>query len=255
MVRREEDEGSLNGKRRFVDEMGTEEREWNLDEAKLKNVKKRWLMQYFGDICIYIKQGRQQIRHQMWRKQLRNRSEEEELIERIRNNDQRAMSELYNQYAGVMTSVCFRYLSQEEDVKDVLQESFICIFTSIGKFHPQHELSLKAWIKKIVVNHSIQYLQKRKRLTFIEQYDTLENDISNEESEEINEVTDDELHKLICQLPDGYRTVLNLFIFEGYSHKQISQMLGINERTSSSQLSRAKRLLSKSITDFIRRKQ
>ena len=91
----------------------------------------------------------------MWRKMPRSRTREEELIERIRNNEQRAMSELYYMYANALTSVCYRYLLQEEDVKDVLQESFVSIFTTIGKFRPQHEQSLKSWMVRIAINRSI----------------------------------------------------------------------------------------------------
>ena len=181
----------------------------------------------------------------MWRKMPRSRTREEELIERIRNNEQRAMSELYYMYANALTSVCYRYLLQEEDVKDVLQESFVSIFTTIGKFRPQHEQSLKSWMVRIVINRSIRFLRERNRLKFVEQDDILLNNTTDEEPDA----------RLICELPDGYRTVLNLYVFEGCTHRQIAEMLSINERTSSSQLYHAKRLLSKRITEFIKKKQ
>lgn len=190
----------------------------------------------------------------MWRKMPRSRIREEELIERIRNNEQRAMSELYYMYANALTSVCYRYLLQEEDVKDVLQESFVSIFTTIGKFRPQHEQSLKSWMVRIVINRSIRFLRERNRLKFVEQDDILLNNTTDEEPD-ASEITDDELYELICELPDGYRTVLNLYVFEGCTHRQIAEMLSINERTSSSQLYHAKRLLSKRITEFIKKKQ
>ncbi len=138
---------------------------------------------------------------------------DEQLVERIRQNDQRAMSLLYQRYVGILTSVCYRYIVQESDVKDVLQNSFVKIFTSLDAFEFRGE----------EVN--------------------------------LDRISDDELHQLIRELPDGYRTVLNLFVFEGLSHRQIAELLSIKESTSASQFYFAKRLLAKRIKDLKNKKE
>ncbi len=175
-----------------------------------------------------------------------------QLVERIRQKDQRAMAELYQQYVGELASVCYRYVPQENDAKDVLQNSFVKIFTSIGSFEYRGEASFRGWMKKLVANEALRYLKNRKRLLFAE-HEAARMKYENEEDLEPEQVSPDILHQLITELPDGYRMVLNLFVFEGYSHKQISEMLGISEATSASQLFYAKRLLAKKIKDVTRK--
>ena len=102
---------------------------------------------------------------------------------------------------------------------------------------------------RIVINRSIRFLRERNRLKFVEQDDILLNNTTDEEPD-ASDITDDELYELICELPDGYRTVVNLFVFEGYSHRQIASLLNIKESTSASQLYYAKRLLAKKIKEL-----
>lgn len=178
---------------------------------------------------------------------------DEQLVERIRQNDQRAMSQLYQRYVGILTSVCYRYIVQESDVKDVLQNSFVKIFTSLSKFEFRGEESLKVWMTRIVVNESLNYLQSRRKMLFVEDERILR-DLPDEEVC-LDRISDDELHQLIRELPDGYRMVLNLFVFEGLSHRQIAELLSIKESTSASQFYFAKRLLAKKIKDLKNKKE
>ena len=179
---------------------------------------------------------------------------DDQLVVRIRQNDQRAMSQLYQRYVGILTSVCYRYVAQESDVKDVLQNSFVKIFTSLDTFEFRGAESLRVWMTKIVVNESLNYLQSCKKMLFVEDERILR-DLPDEEEVSLDRISDDELHQLIRELPDGYRTVLNLFVFEGLSHRQIAELLSIKESTSASQFYFAKRLLAKRIKDLKNKKE
>ena len=178
----------------------------------------------------------------------------EQLVERIRKKDLRAMSQLYQMYVEELSSVCYRYVPSDEDAKDVLQNSFVKIFTSMATFEYRDEPSFRAWLVKIVVNEALHFLQERKRLQFTDLHEATLLQTSDEEPE-TEHITADELHQLISELPDGYRTVLNLYVFEGYSHKKIAELLGIKEATSASQLYYAKQRLSRSIMKLINKKQ
>ena len=176
-----------------------------------------------------------------------------QLVERIRKKDQRAMSQLYQMYVEELSSVCYRYVPDEDDAKDVLQNSFGKIFTTISALDYRGEDSFKAWMKRIVANEALGYLKQRKKLVFVEYNAASQDSVDDEPQPE--RLSPDELHKLISELPDGYRMVVNLYVFEGYSHKQIAELLSISERTSASQFYHAKRLLAKSIKDLTRDKR
>ena len=171
-----------------------------------------------------------------------------ELVERIRQKDQRAMSQLYQMYIGELSSVCYRYVPSEDDAKDVLQNSFVKIFTSLPTIDYRSEEALRGWMRRIVVNEALLFLRERKKLRFepIMSQTTLMDDEEPESEQRLPDV----LHRLVSQLPDGYRTVLNLYVFEGCSHRQIAELLGITESTSASQLYFAKRLLARRIKEL-----
>lgn len=179
----------------------------------------------------------------------------EQLVERIRNHDQRAMSQLYNLYVGMLSSVCYRYVPAESDAKDVLQNSFVKIFKSIPSFEYRGENAFKGWMVRVVVNEALNYLKEQKRFSFMEHDATDILQIPNDEDLDTEYVSPDELHQIVSELPDGYRMVLNLFVFEGCSHKQISEMLGIKEATSASQLYHAKQLLARKIKKIMKGKR
>ena len=178
----------------------------------------------------------------------------EQLVERIRKKDLRAMSQLYQMYVEELSSVCYRYVPSDEDAKDVLQNSFVKIFTSMATFEYRDEPSFRGWLVKIVVNEALHFLRECKRLQFTDLHEATLLQTSDEEPE-TEHITADELHQLISELPDGYRTVINLYVFEGYSHKKIAELLGIKEATSASQLYFAKQRLSRSIMKLINKKQ
>ena len=177
-----------------------------------------------------------------------------ELVERIRQKDQRAMNQLYKMYIEELSSVCYRYVPSKNDAKDVLQNSLVKIFTAIPAIDYRNEESLRAWMIKVVVNEALSFLRGRKKLLFIEQ-DPVAIQISDDDEPQAEKISSDELHRLISELPDGYRTVLNLYVFENYSHRQIASLLGIKESTSASQLYYAKKLLAKRIKDLTKDKQ
>lgn len=172
------------------------------------------------------------------------------IVERIRNHDQQAMSELYNLYVERLASVCYRYVPSECDAKDVLQNCFVKIFTSMNQFEYRNKASFEYWMVKVVVNEALQFLRSRKRLLFIDPQEKNFLQVENEEPK-FERISADELHQLISELPDGYRTVLNLYIFEDYSHKEIAELLDIKEASSASQFYFAKRLLSKKIKELL----
>jgi len=171
-----------------------------------------------------------------------------ELVERIRQKDQRAMSQLYQMYIGELSSVCYRYVPSEEDAKDVLQNSFVKIFTSLPTIDYRSEEALRGWMRRIVVNEALLFLRERRKLHF--EPIMSQTTIPDDEEPESEQMLPDVLHRLVSQLPDGYRTVLNLYVFEGCSHRQIAELLGITESTSASQLYFAKRLLGRRIKEL-----
>ena len=184
-----------------------------------------------------------------------------QLVERIRQKDQRtktesqrAMSQLYQMYVEELSSVCDRYVPDDNDAKDVLQNSFVKIFTSLRTFEYRDESSFRGWMIKIVVNEALRFLRERKKLLFTALNEAYVQQAADEEPAS-DEISADELHQLISELPDGYRTVINLYSFEGYSHQKIAELLGITVSTSGSQLYYAKRLLSRKIKEFINTRQ
>ena len=177
----------------------------------------------------------------------------EQLVERIRQKDQRAMSQLYQMYIEELSSVCYRYVPAERDAKDVLQISFVKIFTSVPTMDYRDEPSFRGWMKKVVVNEALTFLKEKKKLQFmVQEIDNL--DIPDDEPS-TERITADELHQLISELPDGYRTVMNLYVFEGYSHKKIAESLGFTPSTSDSQLYFAKRILSKKVKELLNKRK
>jgi len=171
-----------------------------------------------------------------------------ELVERIRQKDQRAMSQLYQMYIGELSSVCYRYVPSGEDAKDVLQNSFVKIFTSLPTIDYRSEEALRGWMRRIVVNEALLFLRERRKLHFEPMMP--QTTLMDDEEPESEQILPDVLHRLVSQLPDGYRTVLNLYVFEGCSHRQIAELLGITESTSASQLYFAKRLLARRIKEL-----
>lgn len=151
-----------------------------------------------------------------------------------------AQHALYEQFAESMLGICFRYTKSRSDAEDVMQEGFIKVFRNLHQYKFEGELG--GWIRRIMVNTSLNYLKQNQRyqsdLSFTE---TSMHPVANDNPEVIMNAKD--LAGLIRQLPTGYQTIFNLHAVEGYSHVEIGKMLGINEGTSRSQYARARALL------------
>ena len=156
------------------------------------------------------------------------------------------MRRLYDQFSGYAMSVGLRYVPDRDNVLDILQDSFIKIFQSVGSFEYRGDGSLKLWIARIVANEALGFLRKQSRITFT---DKLPEETTDEEPD-ISSVSDDALSDMIKQLPDGYRVVLNMYVFGEMSHLEIAKKLGISPSTSASQFFHAKKMLAKMINDY-----
>jgi RNA polymerase sigma factor (sigma-70 family) len=171
---------------------------------------------------------------------------ERELIEGCLKKNSKSQRRLFELYAGKMMTVCRRYACDQTEAEDMLQESFIRIFSNIGQY--RFEGSLEGWIRRIVIHTALRILQKKK-IRFLE----INEDADIEQSTSVDGVaalSAEELLKLISALPDGYRIVFNLYVLEGYDHNEIAEMLSINAATSRSQLSKARKVLQTQIENL-----
>lgn len=172
---------------------------------------------------------------------------EKEHIRQIVQGNKLAMKKFYENNSGYLAAVCSRYISNKEDVKDILQESFLKIFNAIDKFEYKGNGSLRAWSARIVVNESLSHIRKNDKLqlTTLPSWDLP--DQSDDLEPDFEEIPTSVIMEMIQSLPTGYRTVFNLYIFEEKSHKEIASILNITENTSASQFHRAKAMLVKEI--------
>lgn len=169
------------------------------------------------------------------------------LIKDCLNNSRAAQKHLYNTYASTMLGICYRYTKSLEDAEDVLQEGFIKVFTNLHQYKQQGEPG--AWIRRIMVNTSIDYLQKHSRYRKELQFEQVPmHPVSNENPTITLETKD--LVELIRELPAGYQAVFNLVAIEGYTHPEVGALLGISEQTSRSQYSRARSALVKLLNQY-----
>ena len=174
---------------------------------------------------------------------------EKRLADDVRKGNHTAMKKLYDTWSGYLFALCRRYVPDRENAEDILQEVFIKIFASMDSFSYKGPGSLKAWMSRIAVNESLMYLRKKKKTDFVEYQDNLP-DHENEEEPDVGRVPVDVIQRMIGELPDGYRTVFNLFVFEDKSHKEIAGLLGITESTSASQFHRARKILAGKIKEY-----
>lgn len=171
---------------------------------------------------------------------------EYELIKGCIKQEPSCQRALFEQYAGKMMTVCLRYAHDQMEAEDMLQEGFIRVFSYIDQF--KFEGSFEGWIRRVVVNTALKQLQK-KRLSFTEINDNSQQ-APRLESYAYSNLGEEELMKLIGQLPDGYRTIFNLNVIEGYSHEEIAKMLDIQPSTSRSQLVKARKMLQTQILNL-----
>lgn len=155
-----------------------------------------------------------------------------------------AQKKLYDMHVGAMMILCYRYVPDREDAKEVMLDGFYNVFKNIGSFAYRGEGSFSAWMKKIMVNQCLMHLRKRK-MAFAD-VEMIPGDIADND-DIINAMSVKEIITLMHSLPDGYRTVFNLYVFEGKNHREIGQLLGISESTSKTQLHKAKKMMQKKI--------
>lgn len=169
----------------------------------------------------------------------------DDLIARCKAGDREAHYRLYKLYSRSMFNASYRITGREEDAEDAVQEAFISAFRNLD--HYRADATFGAWLKRIVVNKSINVLKKRKHplMPDGEQWDVAEEEAPADYREEL---TVERVKKAIEELPDGYRAVLSLYLLEGYDHQEIAGILEISESTSKSQLNRAKGKLKEKLT-------
>ena len=179
--------------------------------------------------------------------------DDSQLIIACKRQDREAQNVLYERYAPVMMAVCMRYCREEEAARDLLHDGFIRVFTQIGSFSGKG--SFEGWLRRIFVNLALENFRKEKQKNrFLEEYGYIhahETDDCADDLLDIENIPREEVLEMIRDLPPGYRTVFNLFIFEEMSHKEIARMLGINEAASRSQFFRAKTILKNKIAAIL----
>jgi RNA polymerase sigma factor (sigma-70 family) len=176
-----------------------------------------------------------------------NFSTESGIIQGCLKGDRSAQRHLYDTYSGKFLAICIRYLKDREHAEDVMIEGFTKIFEKLPQF--QNKGSFEGWMKRIIVTQALMTLRSNRHLTMEV---NMENDSDfKDHNYELNHLETEELMDMVKSLPVGYRTVFNLYAIEGYSHKEIAELLGINESTSKSQLNRARNVLKEKIACLI----
>lgn len=171
-----------------------------------------------------------------------------QLLNAVKAGDRQAMRRLYERYKGYAMSIALRYIPDGDDAEDVVQDCFVKILTSAGQMNYQGEGSLTVWIRTIVVNKALDFVRKNERISFTGTIPDMP-----DEEPELERIPPEVLSGMIAKLPSGYRLVLNLYVFEHCSHKEIADRLGIKEKSSSSQLTRARAILIEMMKDYIKR--
>jgi RNA polymerase sigma factor (sigma-70 family) len=164
-----------------------------------------------------------------------------QIIEGCAKHERKAQQELYNRYSRFLLGVCLRYATDKAEAEDILQESFLKIFFNVKDFSGTG--SFIGWLRKVAVNTAITHYHKNLKYRYhvdIDEYVSVEAGVTSFEEDFF---TSEELYKVLNELPAGYRLVFNLYAVEGYKHKEIAEMLGIDTNTSKSQYSRAKAVI------------
>lgn len=176
---------------------------------------------------------------------------EEIILRGCRKGKAKAQRELYDRYATTMLGVCLRYVKNKAEAEDVLQEGFIKVFKNLKNYNG--EGSLAGWIYRIMVNTALNYLRSKKKIQFVE-YEGNVPDTSDDSQVE-PPFSKQQFMDAIHDLPDGYRTVFNLYVLEGYKHREIADILEISINTSKTQLAKARQMLKKTLTAIKQREQ
>ena len=162
------------------------------------------------------------------------------LANKCLEGDQRAQRKLFEMYAPKMMGVCLRYMKDHAQAEDVLQDGFVKVFTKLEKY--SGDGSLEGWVRRIMVNTALDHLRKSNKFNANVSMDEVGYKVESD-ADVLASLIEEDLLKLIQEMPTGYKTVFNMFAIEGYSHKEIGEKLGVSENTSKSQYSRAKAYL------------
>lgn len=165
-----------------------------------------------------------------------NKQLDEKIIQGCLRKDVKSQKDFYQHFSSSMYAVCLRYSNTKEDAKDILQDGFIKVFGKLTQYTGKG--SLEGWMKRIFINTALEHYRVNK--VYQQQSDVEEAYSVAQSSQALEKITQKEILTVLNAMAPGYRTVLNMFIIEGYSHAEIAEMLGINEGTSKSQLSRAR---------------
>ena len=184
------------------------------------------------------------------RRNVINMMEEQELAHRCARRDRQAREELFRRYSPRLLALCLRYTRDRSQADDLLPDAFIKVFDRIGRFRWQGSGSLYSWMARVTLNL---FFDKARRRRLLRETDIgpLEETLPEPDYEETLQVPPERLQAMISGLPDRYRTVFQLYCVDHLSHKEIARVLGIQERTSSADLSRAKALLAKQIKQYL----
>jgi RNA polymerase sigma-70 factor (ECF subfamily) len=168
--------------------------------------------------------------------------EENEIIQLAIENNRQAQQLIYNKFSPKMLSVCRQYIKDIQIAEDLMITAFMKVFTNLKKF--ENKGSFEGWIRRIIINECISFIRVDKKVAFLEDSYYKEDGFNGIESN----FSVEDIQFLIDNLPDGYKMIFNLYAIEGYKHHEIATMLGINEGTSKSQLSHARKMLQEQIT-------
>lgn len=180
--------------------------------------------------------------------------EELQLIEGCKKQERRSQQIVYERYGRVMYGICLRYSSDAESAQDLLHDGFIKVFTHMVSYEGKG--SFEGWMKRIFINLALETIRKDKiKKQYSEDIENLTDtdDIRDDSNDDIDKISESELMKMVQELPQGYRSVFNLYAIEEYSHKEISEALGIAEGTSRSQYIRARLLLQEKVKAYLKR--
>ena len=181
---------------------------------------------------------------------------EQELLEGCRRGDDMARRQLYERYAGKLMAICMRYMGNREEAEDLLHDGYIKLYGSFDKFEWQGEGTLPAWMARVMANLALQRLRKNDVMSQSVELDNtaeLRDDVDRpDEGPEIDTIPKKVLMQFIEELPPGYRAVFNMHVFEGKNHIEIGKELGINNKSSASQLVRARAILKERVNEWRR---
>lgn len=180
--------------------------------------------------------------------------EEGRLAKLCRKGDQAALCELYERYAPDLLKICLRYASCRDEAEDVLHDTFIKAFRSMGRFEPRREGSLGRWLRTLAINQSIDRIRQQKKGLEVH-LDEIPDECLEPPGSEMAAIGEDVLLRFVAELPPGYRAVFNMYVFDDMPHRDIAKALGITESTSASQFLRAKRMMANRIKQYLKDEQ